>query len=843
MFFASTIVIKANPEFLVFCENDNYYIVFKNSLNSQETINFLKRIDSVVYFGCHDELRSLMSFGLHCSYFDLQHCVWNKDTSKVNLSLQDILMDKEYEDYALDLNRLFLNCFFYSDCKAVKEINKNDSIYSDIKKLFDFYKLLYTYSSKNNFYCNVIDNELCENILKLENNGIPLNFNYLKSLRIIINRRLESIISSIYSITGCSFNINSTRELNFVLNKLGVVSSNFSSKELETGYNDTGLLLFKYISEYRKLTLCCDQYVKPLYESALKDGFGRFKYKTCNVPCLTRGHKCIIKDIGVVDISEVSVGQKIWTEHGFKKITNLKPYKTDKLIRVYLANGITITGSSHHPILINTAKNPYKNNKFYSIERRWVSLENLFIGERVICNSNYECLKNENALEDVKLKLSSLIYYYANIVNDKFVLSGIRVSDSLGISELKTMFDMLGIKVTNLCVCAETNTYDIIVCDKFYVKKLKLSLHERLSRKSLDLINSYLSGCKDEFSLNKLIRDENGFRVNDYEESSVIKIENINLIQTVFDIEVEDVHEYNANGVIHHNTGRISSCRALYNSNKMFTNINMQSVPKTELVEGINLRKCFIPNKGCYWVTFDIKAQEVRLASYLYNIKKIKEINLDSDIYLEILRYFTFINNTTLSNEDKRKIIKIVTLGLIYGLSNYGIERQLKSSNIDIGSVDYRSEFYNLFPELEIGQKKTIWYAHQVGGVYTMSGRFRKIDFNSKDKSDFLTRNNRIALNTVIQGVCGDIMRMIINNVEKEITPCYGKYGFSLLNSIHDEINVSIPKDRELFEEIKKKILSIITTPKSFDGLCFGCKVTVKDNWGEQERDLCQMNC
>lgn len=559
-------LVKQNKEFILLNSNNQYTIVFKSK---KDILNQTFSSEQIIFFGGQDEFRNICCFCPYINnYLDLQHYIWNKDTNKTNITLIDAYNDISETNVCLDLNKLFLSCFKYAD-KGVYCVKENDCVYEEIKRLFDIYSFIYndyksSVSQKDVFLCNEIDNDLCKSILGLENNKIPLNTNYVKFLKSEVNKNIEEYISNINKLAGVKFNINSTKELSFVLKSKGILNSGISQKDLTFDYTNTGFLLFKYINDYRKLSLYNEQYVKPLFKASINEGIGRFKYKIYSVP-----------------------------------------------------------------------------------------------------------------------------------------------------------------------------------------------------------------------------------------------------------------------------TGRICSCKSMFGNSDYFTNINMQSIPKASISDNLNIRKCFIPNKDCYWVTFDVKAQEVRTASYLYNIQKIKSIGLDDDIYEEIGKMMPFFDNKSMSPIQHRNMIKVITLGIIYGLSNYGITRQLNSNGIFFDTnIDYRKEFFKIFPEIEEGQKRTLWYAHAIGGIYTLTGRFRKINFTQNDKTNMLSRNNRIALNTVIQGFCGDIMRLIINNVEKKLSMRYKEEGFLLLNTIHDEINVSIPKKPILFEKIKNEILSIIKKPIIFlDDYEFGCKVSIKESW------------
>lgn len=146
-----------------------------------------------------------------------------------------------------------------------------------------------------------------------------------------------------------------------------------------------------------------------------------------------------------------------------------------------------------------------------------------------------------------------------------------------------------------------------------------------------------------------------------YAESRVQSVEHVHANTVVYDIEVEDVHEYIAGGIVTHNTGRLSCGGDKKNS--FFTQNNVQSTPKPHslmvkgrkatqeeinqgkdilgwylsndipddeavgLVEGMdpdhfNLRRAFLPkDDDCYVVSIDMKAEELRLVANIYNEK------------------------------------------------------------------------------------------------------------------------------------------------------------------------------------------------------------------------------
>lgn len=824
------------------CINDNrLFLLFDKYVKKQEVIDYyFNKENQIIYFGGQSEFRILHNFGIINSNYkntpiDLRARSWNDDTTKTNKNYLDVLEQLEIIDSEQRVSIELFSVYSYKHVSSgFIEIEENieSDLYLNARRIMYGMKLLYKNHSIPSF-ADTLDDSLSDSIMRIEDNKIRLDSQYIKYVKSEIDSRTEETLNDIYGIVGRKFNINSTRELFFILREHGISVETLSKNVLETNYDQTGLVLFKMIDQYRKLMMYKEQYIKPLYDSVRNNGFGRFKYKTTSVPCLTQGHFCFIKDKGIVDISDIKKDDLIWTEYGFKKVLWAESHRTNEIMKVEFSNGMRLIGTSHHPILVNIANK--NKSQFHSIIREWVSLDHLFVGENVICNNNYKPLKKEcyDTYMLVGETVCSIINTYVVYSNNHVSLNNIRFSHAFSFEKFKACCEFIGLKFWSFNNVAESSDYyDIVFYDRYsllsFFDDFQLFLKDHVKAS----IKRFLNDTDSDKNYEYQNPADTGYFNLSYEETAVVSVEKINKEMTVYDIEVEDVHEYNANGIINHNTGRLASSRAS-NKDTYFTHLNIQSVPKI-LLEDINIRKCFLPNKDCYWCCIDFKAQEMRLASYLYGLRKIIDIPLNEDIYTEFGKELNLFNNIDLSEHTKREASKVICLGMIYGLSNYGIVRQLKTLGVDVDDEhDFRNDFYLICPELKDGQSRTLRYAHAVNGVYTISGRFRQINFTPNDSDNLLSRNNRIALNTVIQGACGDIMRIVLNKVEKQIEQIYKDYGFALLSTIHDEINISLPKDKYLSDRILKEIISIITKPiDQLQDLQFGCSVSIGDSWG-----------
>ena len=252
-----------------------------------------------------------------------------------------------------------------------------------------------------------------------------------------------------------------------------------------------------------------------------------------------------------------------------------------------------------------------------------------------------------------------------------------------------------------------------------------------------------------------------------------------------------------------------------------------------------NIRKCFIPNKNCYWVSIDYKSQEINVVTKLYNDVELSSSFKKNDVYTsignKILKEFNL--KTNLSNQEFRNKIKTIILGIIYGMNIKSVIKNIHSlseQEIKLSELEYLKEERKLktvFRKIIDGQSRTLKSYYSVHKCYSMFNRPRSITIEKTDNSSTKKTKERKILNMPIQGTCADIMRIVLTRIENEITNQYKYYGFDIMNSIHDEINFSIPK--LYYKEIIKKILEIMKNPVNFIDFNLDCSIYIGNSWGE----------
>ena len=234
-------------------------------------------------------------------------------------------------------------------------------------------------------------------------------------------------------------------------------------------------------------------------------------------------------------------------------------------------------------------------------------------------------------------------------------------------------------------------------------------------------------------------------------------------------------------------TGRLSSI-----------NPNLQNIPIKNL-EGKKIRQCFIASKDHILISADYSQIELRVIAHIAKIKNLIEaFKLDKDIH-RITASEVFNINESLIDEETRSKAKAINFGIIYGISAYGLAKQLKISNSEAG--DYIKSYFNTYPGIEEYMKNNIDYARKNSYVETISGRKCYIK-NINDKNPILRQEaERQAINASIQGSSADIIKKAMINIHQKIIQQNLKS--KLVLQIHDELVIeSSIKEADIISNI-----------------------------------------
>lgn len=234
-------------------------------------------------------------------------------------------------------------------------------------------------------------------------------------------------------------------------------------------------------------------------------------------------------------------------------------------------------------------------------------------------------------------------------------------------------------------------------------------------------------------------------------------------------------------------TGRISS-----------TEPNLQNIPiRMEL--GKMIRKVFHPKDGYVFVDADYSQIELRVLSHMSEDEHlIQAFQQGQDIHRSTasLVFHTPFDEVT---ELQRRNAKAVNFGIVYGISAFGLSRDLGISKKEAGK--YIDDYFLAYPRMKSFLDGLVAQGKEAGAVKTMYGRIRPIPELSS--SNFMQRQfgERIAMNSPIQGTAADIIKIAMVHVHDRLQ----KEGLqsSLLLQVHDELLIEAKQEEvEQVEQI-----------------------------------------
>lgn len=235
-------------------------------------------------------------------------------------------------------------------------------------------------------------------------------------------------------------------------------------------------------------------------------------------------------------------------------------------------------------------------------------------------------------------------------------------------------------------------------------------------------------------------------------------------------------------------TGRLSS-----------VDPNLQNIPiRSE--EGKNIRKVFVADKNKVFIDADYSQIELRVLAHLSKDSvMIDSFKNDLDIHYKTASevFGVPINEVT---DNQRRSAKAVNFGIVYGISDYGLSKDLNISRNE--ARQYIDGYLNTYPSIKNYMEEIVNKAKSDGFVTTILDRKRYIpEINSKN-FNIRSFGERIALNTPIQGSAADIIKLAMIKVYERLK--IEKVNAKLILQIHDELIVECEESEK---ETVKKIL------------------------------------
>lgn len=243
-------------------------------------------------------------------------------------------------------------------------------------------------------------------------------------------------------------------------------------------------------------------------------------------------------------------------------------------------------------------------------------------------------------------------------------------------------------------------------------------------------------------------------------------------------------------------TGRLSS-----------SNPNLQNIP-ARTVEGRRIRQAFISPEDCQIVSADYSQIELRILAHLSGDEiLVNAFKSNEDIHTrtasDIFGIFP-----EMVNEDMRRQAKVINFGVIYGMSPFGLSRELGINQKQAKA--YIDAYFRRFHGVREYLDRILENARRDGFVTTLLNRRRYLpEINSS--SAFLRQfAERTAVNTPIQGTAADLIKVAMLNIARCLAE--GNFSASMIMQVHDELVFEVPLDEkdEIVNLVRREMEEVI---------------------------------
>ena len=268
------------------------------------------------------------------------------------------------------------------------------------------------------------------------------------------------------------------------------------------------------------------------------------------------------------------------------------------------------------------------------------------------------------------------------------------------------------------------------------------------------------------------------------------------------------------------NTGRLAS-----------SDPNLQNIP-IKTADGKEIRKAFIAEKNKILISADYNQIEMRILADIADVKELKKAFKNNQDIHSLTASQVFGVSINKVNDDFRRKAKAINFGIIYGITQYGLAKQISVSNEE--ALDFINSYFKKFPEIKEYMNSTIKTCRKQGYVSNIFGR--RIHLKGINDKNFSVRSfqERAAINAPIQGSAADIIRLAMIKIDNLIEEDK-KFKTKMLLQIHDELIFEcLEKDEKYVKEVIKKTMSSISSSQHHM-FSIPLEVTINSglNWGE----------
>ena len=248
-------------------------------------------------------------------------------------------------------------------------------------------------------------------------------------------------------------------------------------------------------------------------------------------------------------------------------------------------------------------------------------------------------------------------------------------------------------------------------------------------------------------------------------------------------------------------TGRLSS-----------VDPNLQNIP-TRTEEGKQIRKAFVPtDPDGYIFSCDYSQVELRVLAHVSGDENMQEaFKTGYDIHSHTAMKIFHLDSPDQVTPLMRRHAKAVNFGIVYGISDYGLAKNLGISRKQ--AKEFIDNYFEQYPKIKEYMDKAVKFAREHGYAETIMHRRRYLpDIHAKN---FNVRSfaERTAINSPIQGSAADIIKIAMINMQKKLEELHLKTKMVL--QIHDELVFDVPKEE--LETVKKIVPEVMQSAVKLD--------------------------
>lgn len=313
-------------------------------------------------------------------------------------------------------------------------------------------------------------------------------------------------------------------------------------------------------------------------------------------------------------------------------------------------------------------------------------------------------------------------------------------------------------------------------------QRLKLPMLEKTPTGQPSTSESVLQTLAEKYPLPKVILE--------YRSLSKLKSTYTDKLPEQIDPKTQRIHTSYHQAIT--STGRLSS-----------SDPNLQNIPiRTE--EGRKIRCAFIAKPGYKIVAADYSQIELRIMAHLsQDAAMLRGFSIDDDIHRSTAAEVFSVSLQEVTQEQRRNA-KVINFGLIYGMSSFGLSRQL---GLDRAESEKRiSAYFASFPGIKLFIDKTLIDAREKGYVETIFGR--RLYLPDIKSGNVIRRKavERAAVNAPMQGSNADIIKLAMIELDQYCKPLQNKVR--MIMQVHDELVFEVAED--ILDETVLKIKNVM---------------------------------